>query len=108
MISGYRPFKGEEEIKKGIISYDPDSFPDINNLIEMWTIIQECLEPLQWSRITIGALKTPDSIEPWVKGIYSYEDDPESRPVVQIGDLITNWKGNVVLFKIDVEYLCSA
>ena len=99
MISAYRPFKGEEEIKKGIIGYDPNGFPNFDGLLELWVVIQGCLNPDLAYRFTIkelsmGGLPTP-SICVYGIAIEGYNPDLRFRPVNRIGDLVTNWMRSV-------------
>ena len=94
MIAGYRPFKGEEEIKKGIIGYDPNGFPNPDGLLELGAVIQGCLDPDLVSRFTIkelstGRLPTP-SICLYGIAIEGYNPDLRFRPANRSGYLVTN------------------
>ncbi|KAI0085071.1 kinase-like domain-containing protein [Irpex rosettiformis] len=65
MVTGYRPFRDENSIKKHIINYDLEQLENTAALTKMWPILCRCLEPDPLERITIQSLKEVDGIRPF-------------------------------------------
>ena len=65
MLTGSRPFSSVDALVSGGIEYETDSLVNVEGIVKMWLILDGCMDPQPLSRVTIGDLANPESIEPF-------------------------------------------
>ena len=62
MLTGFRPYPDERSIKFGIIPYSPEDIVNLEALVEMWPILDDCFQLYPLARGSLQDLRNSGSI----------------------------------------------